>query len=857
MQRGHKSKSPQGNNNKLMLDVHGSSEDMMHKADSATSFLGRVPDPSTLYKENLAKQKKKYQVLLDQISYLDTDCKMEDKKYKYNEMMPYIFFFKFLAKRPDLSHPNYDNTFGRLKLWIPDTILTPERDVGAMWLYSSSEGYVYRVDNFNGKSILNKLGNNASPDELVGILKKAQYRQSDYVGNDVKLITTKDLALISNSLSTHKGELLCLQRYIKSIGPKAFIVRTCWRKERNPYVWIITNKNDYFSKDRKVPENQRFITNVHAMGSCSIVHSIRGRYVEETLPYIKNIIKFVERNIQGAHFEEFVADFVKDEAGTWWMINIKAFQLVDEIPLHIKSFFTSGSSDEEEEVKENHERKFEGMKVVQCKYCEEFYPTDQMNHKMTLKMLMQTDKHLMHRGETFEWLNRSDIKHIDTTLLFQEHKVCKCCYKLYQATEKLRAVEFQFARVLGIPVSLETRSDQVSITSFNIPDYVEHEKKSVPLEADEEADPKASLMLLNNEALLSDNKKRAAFIPRYRMMVYIRMLYDIPKDLEGTKHYYIDYSIFDIRQKYKIELNQAMVVNGSILIPLNRLRVFYFFSPDRKGVNDFLMDQKTIVFNLWCEQEKIASIDFDLKDFLNESISKREMYKMFQGKKLPLLSWGMKLSLGLMESGTENINRVKMTEYKRVFLTSPDYFNCDPLPEEWLQVFLESQNNLNTLLGKSELGKSDIKNSRINQSLLSCFSPDPNRSSLSKSHSQQFNLRLSATATDVKKSGSMLKDMSASNNNNQTPLGNTVTFVEDKINGGYPDHPQEVDENEELNSTETLLRGILFDEIDKYEKPVLRPKSSVKRGFSAAQSTNSIKKRPEPYPKTFLASPRN
>ena len=41
-------------------------------------------------------------------------------------------------------------------------------------------------------------------------------------------------------------------------------------------------------------------------------------------------------------------------------------------------------------------------------------------------------------------------------------------YKLYQAIEKLRAVEYEFAKALGIPVNPEMRTDQVSITIFNI-----------------------------------------------------------------------------------------------------------------------------------------------------------------------------------------------------------------------------------------------------------------------------------------------------------------------------------------------------------------------------------------------------
>jgi len=135
--------------------------------------------------------------------------------------------------------------------------------------------------------------------------------------------------------------VICLQKYVKSIGPKAFICRTVWRKDRNPYVWVITNNKDYFSEDESLTENQRYITNPQTMGSCTIVHSIRGRYVDETAPYIANIVRFIEHNIPGAKLEEFVADFVKDESETWWLVNIRGFRLVDKVTVHPKIFLAS------------------------------------------------------------------------------------------------------------------------------------------------------------------------------------------------------------------------------------------------------------------------------------------------------------------------------------------------------------------------------------------------------------------------------------------------------------------------------------------------------------------------------------
>jgi len=109
-----------------------------------------------------------------------------------------------------------------------------------------------------------------------------------------------------------------IQKFIKSNGPKAFICRTVWRKDKNPFSWVITNKADFYSEDR-LPEQQKYITNPNIMNTCTIVNTCRGKYVEETTPYIKNILKYLHQTL-GVSFSEFICDFIKDESGIWWMV---------------------------------------------------------------------------------------------------------------------------------------------------------------------------------------------------------------------------------------------------------------------------------------------------------------------------------------------------------------------------------------------------------------------------------------------------------------------------------------------------------------------------------------------------------
>ena len=95
-----------------------------------------------------------------------------------------------------------------------------------MWFYSGVDGYVYRQDNFIDRNITSKLCNYTSPDELVALQKKYNYESNS---NDVRLLSSKEVLSIAPGLLRSKGETSVLQKFVKSNGPKAFLVRTKWR----------------------------------------------------------------------------------------------------------------------------------------------------------------------------------------------------------------------------------------------------------------------------------------------------------------------------------------------------------------------------------------------------------------------------------------------------------------------------------------------------------------------------------------------------------------------------------------------------------------------------------------------------
>ena len=101
--------------------------------------------------------------------------------------MPYIYFYKLLAKKP--NEEIKDVRENRIKMNIPDTIVSGEKDCSAFWLYTSEEGYIYRADSFSHQTITEKFFSENNPDEIVAVIKKLQFRNLEMVGNDTRIIT--------------------------------------------------------------------------------------------------------------------------------------------------------------------------------------------------------------------------------------------------------------------------------------------------------------------------------------------------------------------------------------------------------------------------------------------------------------------------------------------------------------------------------------------------------------------------------------------------------------------------------------------------------------------------------------------
>lgn len=66
---------------------------------------------------------------------------------------------------------------------------------------------------------------------------------------------------------------------------------------------------------------------------------------------------------RGINLLELVGDFVKDESGNWWLVNVKAFRIEERVHRTVRP---------SESEKEDHSRltdKEKYQKTKECRYC--------------------------------------------------------------------------------------------------------------------------------------------------------------------------------------------------------------------------------------------------------------------------------------------------------------------------------------------------------------------------------------------------------------------------------------------------------------------------------------------------------
>ena len=254
---------------------------------------------------------------------------------------------------------------------------------------------------------------------------------------------------------------MAIQRFIKCRGPKAFVCRSVWRRNKPPYIYILTNKANYHDDVKN--QYLKYVINSKDIDSYFAFYSTSGKHLEETMFYMNNIVKFIE-NHSDIIFDELAGDFVKDEAGIWWFINLKAMKIKnikkfrDEhdnpIPPSL-DFFINQRVFGGNELKINI-RKFDYQNKIKCKLCGIDYSKKNLKYSLTTKMILETDnmlKHVQFERVQFNIVDRPDLKHTDYSMIYLPYRVCEDCYLLFETLNGIKNYQIDIANLFRNPVN--------------------------------------------------------------------------------------------------------------------------------------------------------------------------------------------------------------------------------------------------------------------------------------------------------------------------------------------------------------------------------------------------------------------
>jgi len=159
---------------------------------------------------------------------------------KDDNLQPSVLFFKFLSIKPELELEltKKNKPIPRLKLYVPDTIVNNDLETSS-WTYTDTDGYVKRCS-YSEFEAINKFKTFAkNKDDLVAIYKLPIERDKVNEENHIELLTISQL---ERHFLTKTPNPSAFQTFVKCIGPKAFICRSVWRRQKPPYVYLLTNR---------------------------------------------------------------------------------------------------------------------------------------------------------------------------------------------------------------------------------------------------------------------------------------------------------------------------------------------------------------------------------------------------------------------------------------------------------------------------------------------------------------------------------------------------------------------------------------------------------------------------------------
>ena len=571
-------------------------------------------------------------------------------EYSYDHRFaPGIAFYKFLARRSN-------GNIIRLCVSIPDTIVFNESMI-PVWIYTGLDGFIYRTETFHDQLILNRLGVLDNPYEVVSVVKKPTWSElvKRYHGLNTYVLNSADLKSRLNEFMS--GEPCAVQRFIKSKGPVSFVCRTTYKKNKKSQMFVITNKISF--RNEKEEPRKRCLTNSADMDNCNVIISSNGKYLEEIMPQIKRIVTYMESNL-GIEVTEFAGDFIKDDNDHWWFVTCKSFQFRGAAEM--KGFIVDKpywSSDSSSEGEEKFLANTEYNRLKRCRLCQVYYPMSLLPHQLTIKMITETDQHLRERGVMIQWLDRAEYRHSGHATIYQNYRVCKDCYNLYELTEELKELQQIFGEVFSIP-----------------PKEKDSNYGSMPEDWKFESEV-AVLVNTEKPKTVVDEARESKPMKLFRMVVIMLDFNEPARELCGA--YEIQFANFEVLQRYKVEFS-----GGGQKGRIEKFKMYQFFVNSRTEFKAYLRENSMMSVSLLRGGRVVGKTDLEILDFISPIVKHKSFYKVFTSD-TSILGY-LNCKIAIEEEQYIDVTNIPLRHHSGIFVPPEDFLLCLPLPEEWLEI---------------------------------------------------------------------------------------------------------------------------------------------------------------------------
>ncbi|CAD8042870.1 unnamed protein product [Paramecium primaurelia] len=478
------------------------------------------------------------------------------------------------------------------------------------------------------------------------------------------------------------------QRFVISRVMKATIVRLVFYTKNSKsshanYGYRIMNVMELYDPNPKKSITNKTTINTEQQNSFTI-QQIKGVGLYEYEKVCDQIVSYLEKNYP-VRIKTGVFDFLQDPEGRIWLFNCK--QLIMENAISMSEIQGVGQG----------KKTLDQLTCsVYCKLCGIIFKKDDASKTLTYKLLWELVQHLKKRNKQ---LTNIKVSHLST----RPCRVCDVCYMLIVGEHELVEIEQKFAIAQNIPLG-----DAII---------------RVPMDSK----PKHRPALLNEQ------------LYQWRLLFYLEMVDLQGKrliDLNGNpvgdlKNIVLQYRLHQSKSSFKTHIikddnyqtlksnkqqtsqsqqkqlrfsgiersdsidapegqidDQFAQINDENL-KLNVIRVHYFFS-ETTDIEKFLSETE-IKMRLCQGSEWVNYVAEGSTKTIHHFKNSQMGGQRHRAQVLLFFANGhyciLNLQVGLFCDGQYNTGKLNLYKYNNVYFPDDNYYNCNPFPPEWMEIF--------------------------------------------------------------------------------------------------------------------------------------------------------------------------